>query len=110
MVISGMDDSIMQSDGLALAKAHRRFIADELTDSEEYLSDNILKEAFIEQFLESRETVSRIRREFDDDVTMFLVIENFEKNTVDNVTRIIYNGQMIDEYVKDWQTQISGYL
>jgi UDP-N-acetylglucosamine kinase len=65
---------------------------------------NIPKESFIDQFFGANETVSRIRREYDERVTVFLVKKDFEKNTVDEVVKIKPND-LIDDYIKERYTK-----
>lgn len=60
---------------------------------------NIPKAAFIESFLESRETISRIRKDFDDKVVIFLVKKNFETHNVEDIIEIMANGKQIDDYL-----------
>jgi len=60
---------------------------------------NIPKAAFIEQFLGSRETVSRLRKEFNEEVIIILVKKNFETNTVDDLLEI-KPGATIDDCFK----------
>jgi UDP-N-acetylglucosamine kinase len=60
---------------------------------------NIPKSAFIESFLESRDTVCRIRKDFDGRVVIFLVKKNFETHNVDDILEIIADGKQIDDYL-----------
>lgn len=66
---------------------------------------HIPKEIFIEQFLSSKETIDRIRKEFDEKVTVFLVKKNFENNTVEKIVEIKVGSPLIDEYTKDEYTK-----
>lgn len=61
---------------------------------------HIPKEAFIQQFLSSRETVDRIRKEFDERVVIFLVKKNFETHAVENVIEIESNRNQIEDYLE----------
>lgn len=60
---------------------------------------NIPKSAFIDSFLGARDTVERIRKEFGDEVVLFLVKKDFEKHTVENAEKIDQNGPQIDHYI-----------
>lgn len=60
---------------------------------------NIPKSAFIEQFLGAIKTVNRISIEVNDDVSIFLVKKDFEKNIVENLVKIP-NGMQIDDYIE----------
>lgn len=66
---------------------------------------NIPKKAFIEQFLGAKETVGRIRKEFNDDVTVFLVKKDYEKNTVEGFIEIKSAGQSVDDCIKERYTK-----
>ncbi len=66
---------------------------------------NIPKESFIEQFFGASETIKRIRSEYDERVTVFLVKKDFEKNTVDEMVKIEPNNRLIDEYIKERYTK-----
>ena len=72
---------------------------------EEVEGRNIPKESFIEQFFGARETVGHIRKNFGEDVIIFLVKKDFERNTVENVVEIKPAGQSIDEYIKERYTK-----
>ena len=65
---------------------------------------NIPKEKFITQFLGARETVNRIRKEFGDEVVIFLVEKNFETHQVEAVNTIEPTGPQIDDYLKERYT------
>jgi|SRR3989344_14255 len=60
---------------------------------------NIPKSAFIEQFLNSRETVNKVRKEYGDEVAIFLVKKDFEKNIVEELIEIKPDGRTIDDYL-----------
>lgn len=60
---------------------------------------NIPKVAFIDQFLNSHETVNRIRKEFGEEVRLVLVKKNFEKNTVEDLIEISPGERSIDDYL-----------
>ncbi len=66
---------------------------------------NIPKNKFIEQFFGAKETVVRLLGEFGEDVTIFLVKKDYEKNTVEKVVEIKKGGSSIDEYIKDKYTK-----
>lgn len=59
---------------------------------------NIPKSAFIEQFFGAMTTVNKISSETNDDVSIFLVKKDFEKNIVENLVKIP-NGMQIDDYI-----------
>ncbi|MEK9131411.1 MAG: zeta toxin family protein [Patescibacteria group bacterium] len=61
---------------------------------------HIPKDAFIEQFIGARETVERIRKEFDSRVVIFLVKKNFETHEVEEVIEIKPNDYPVDYYLK----------
>src|SRR3989338_2335343 len=50
---------------------------------------NIPKSAFVEQFLGARETIKKVLKDFNEDVTIFIVKKDFEKNIVERITKII---------------------
>ncbi len=60
---------------------------------------HIPKDVFIQQFLDSRETIDRIRKEFDDTVVISLVKKNFETHAVEDIIDITQNGPQIDHYL-----------
>lgn len=62
---------------------------------------NIPKSAFINGFLGARETVSRIRKDFGEEVGITLIRRNFEKDTVETVVpvTIAQTGKQIDDYI-----------
>lgn len=60
---------------------------------------NIPKSAFIERFLESRQTIDRIRKDFDERVVIFLVKKNFETHAVEDIVEIKADGPQIEHYV-----------
>ena len=61
---------------------------------------NIPKEAFIEQFLAARETVSRLLLEFGTTVNLFIVKKNFETNSVEDLVEI-QSVEQIDATIKE---------
>lgn len=66
---------------------------------------NIPKHVFVEQFLNSRETVNRIRKEFDDNVVIFLVKKNFETHAIEGIIEIKLSGKQIDDYLPKLYTK-----
>ena len=66
---------------------------------------NIPKSAFIDQFLEARETVDRVSKELKEKTQIFLVKEDFETNRVENIMRIGDKGSQIDDYILERYTQ-----
>jgi len=60
---------------------------------------NIPKDAFIERFLDSRRTIDRIRKDFDERVVIFLVKKNFETHAVEDIVEIKADGPQIEHYV-----------
>ena len=65
---------------------------------------NIPKSAFINQFINARETIERIHIEYGDKVILFLVRKNFEKNIVEEVVGIGQNDSF-DDYLKERYTK-----
>ncbi len=49
---------------------------------------NILKPAFIDQFLGAYDTINRIRKDFGKEVVIFLIKKDFEKNTVESLIEL----------------------
>jgi predicted ABC-type ATPase len=66
---------------------------------------NIPKDSFIEQFFGAKDTVGRVRKEFDERVTVFLVKKDFEKNTVDEMVKIQRDSPQIDEFINEQYTK-----
>lgn len=66
---------------------------------------NIPKDAFIEQFIQSRETIDRIRKDFGEEVLIFLVKKNFETSDVEQVITIKKDGKQIDDYLEKRYTR-----
>ncbi|MFH0951911.1 MAG: zeta toxin family protein [Patescibacteria group bacterium] len=62
----------------------------------------IPRTAFIEEFINARETVNKIRIKFSENVSIFLVKKNFETNAVDDFIKI---GGSIDEYIEKKYTR-----
>ncbi len=60
---------------------------------------NIPKNAFIERFLDSRQTIDRIRKDFDERVVIFLVKKNFETHVVEDIIEIKPDGPTIEHYL-----------
>ena len=59
----------------------------------------------LNNFFGAKETVVRLLGEFGEDVTIFLVKKDYEKNTVEKVVEIKKGGSSIDEYIKDKYTK-----
>lgn len=75
-------------------------VAWKFTEAREKLEGrNIPKSAFIDSFIESRETICRIRKDFDDKVVIFLVKKNFETHDVKEIIAIAQDGKQIDDYL-----------
>lgn len=70
---------------------------------------NIPKEAFIQQFFGAQETVGRLRKEFGEEVNIFMVKKDFEKNSVMEVVEIKPGGPSFDDYIKDRYTNSELY-
>lgn len=66
---------------------------------------NIPKSAFIEQFIQSRETIERVRKDFAGKVLIFLVKKNFETNAVEQVTALEKDSKHIDDYLEKRYTR-----
>jgi hypothetical protein len=60
---------------------------------------HIPKDAFIQQFIDSRETIDRIRKDFDDNIIISLVKKNFETHAVEDLIEIRQDGPQIEHYV-----------
>jgi predicted ABC-type ATPase len=60
---------------------------------------HIPKDAFIQQFIDSRETIDRIRKDFDSTVVIFLVKKNFETHAVEDLVEIRQDGPQIEDYL-----------
>ena len=59
---------------------------------------NIPKSVFIEQFINSRNTVEKIFEEFTGKVMLFIVKKNFKENT-EKTMRVREGGQEIDDFI-----------
>jgi predicted ABC-type ATPase len=59
---------------------------------------NIPRSAFIEQFIGARDVVEELRKKLGEELVLFLVRKNLEKNTVDKVVKIV-QGESIDRYL-----------
>ena len=66
---------------------------------------HIPKDIFIRHFLDSKETIDRIRREFDKRVSIFLVKKNFETHAVEDIIEIEPNAKQIDDYLEQRYTR-----
>jgi adenylylsulfate kinase-like enzyme len=60
---------------------------------------NIPKDVFVESFLESRQTIDRIRKNFNEKVVIFLVKKNFETHVVEDIIEIKPGGPTIEHYL-----------
>jgi UDP-N-acetylglucosamine kinase len=60
---------------------------------------NIPKDVFIEQFLNAREVIDLIRKDFGDRVSLFLVKKNFETHAVENIIEVTSDSKGIDNYL-----------
>lgn len=61
---------------------------------------NIPKDAFIERFLDSQRTIDRIRKDYNEQVVIFLVKKNFETHEVEDIVEIKVGGPQIEHYVE----------
>ena len=59
---------------------------------------NIPKSSFIDHFICSRETIRHIRNKYGEEVVMYLVEKNYEKNTVNQLIELL-PGEGIDQYL-----------
>ncbi|PIQ68423.1 MAG: Zeta toxin [Candidatus Taylorbacteria bacterium CG11_big_fil_rev_8_21_14_0_20_46_11] len=66
---------------------------------------NIPKDAFIEQFINAKETIDRIRKDFRKKIFIFLVKKNFETGEVEQVIDIQKNNKPIDDYFEKRYTR-----
>lgn len=60
---------------------------------------HIPKDAFIQQFIDSRETINRIRKDFDNYIVISLVKKNFETHAVEDLIEIKQDGPQIEDYL-----------
>lgn len=60
---------------------------------------NIPKDVFIEQFLETQNTINRIRKEFGSNVNILLVKKNFKNDNVEESGRVEPNVLDIADYI-----------
>jgi glutaredoxin-related protein len=65
---------------------------------------HIPKTAFIQQFLQARETVKNIRQAFDERVIIFLVKKNFETHRVEDVIQITPQNPSLDHHLPNSYT------
>lgn len=66
---------------------------------------NIPKEAFIEQFIGSRSTATKIFDEFKDKIMLFLVKKNFEDNSDESTYRITGGKEQFDRIIGEEYTE-----
>ena len=64
----------------------------------------IPRDAFIRQFLGARETIDKIRKEYADHVTIFLIQKDLETKIAEPF-KITQAGPQIDHYIKEQYTQ-----
>lgn|SRR3989338_7767786 len=77
-------------------------VAWEFTEKREKVEGrNIPKSAFIEQFFSARETVDKIRNQFDKHVSAYLVKKNFENNSVEGIIKLKPRVGTIDTYIPE---------
>ena len=65
---------------------------------------NIPKEAFIEQFINAKNSVKRLRQQFGNEVVIFLVKKDFLHDTAELI-KIEPNNRNLDEYLGDEYTR-----
>ncbi len=66
---------------------------------------NIPIDAFVRQFIAVREVVTRLREEFDDQLTIHLIQKNYLTNEVESSDVITKDGPGLDEYLPDRYTE-----
>lgn len=66
---------------------------------------NIPKDVFINQFIQVRETIDRIQKEFEEKISIFLVKKDYQTNQVESVNLIRPNSQELDEHLPDRYTK-----
>jgi len=66
---------------------------------------NIPKDAFINQFLDARGTINKIRQEFGEEVTIFFVKKDFETHAVEYIKEIRPGENGVDEYIGESYTK-----
>lgn len=71
---------------------------------EESEGRNIPKKFFIEQFFGARDVVNKIINKFTNNVTVYLVVKNFENHTID-IIKIHPGKAKIDDYIKERYTK-----
>ncbi len=105
--VKNINRSLSKSRGVLIFYVYQKpEVAWKFTQAREILEGrNIPKEAFIQQFIDSRETIRRIRETFDKKVYIFLVEKNFETNKVENITKIERGGKEIDDYLGEPYTK-----
>lgn len=81
-------------------------VAWKFTQAREVLEGrNIPKNAFIEQFINSRNTIEQIQNEFKGKVLVFLVKRNFETHEIEKVVALDDTTAQIDQYLEKRYTQ-----
>ncbi len=65
---------------------------------------NIPKSAFIEQFIGARKTIEDVRLKYGEEVVIYFVEKNYEKNTIEQFTEI-NTGQSVDQYISSIYTK-----
>jgi len=82
-------------------------IAWKFTEAREVLEGrNIPKASFIRQFIDSRNVVERVRKDFsDEELMIFIVKKNFETHKVDNIISYKQDSGDIDQYVAKRYTE-----
>lgn len=65
---------------------------------------HIPKEAFITQFMGARETIEKVIDTFGENIAVFLVTKDFEKNTLENIY-IVDKKSQIDQYIGEAYTE-----
>ncbi len=66
---------------------------------EEIEGRQIPRQAFIEEFVGAREAINAMLEKYNDNITVFLVVKDFEKNTVNDIIPILGGGVNVDEYL-----------
>jgi len=65
---------------------------------------NIPKYAFIEQFIGARETINHVRSKYGEEVIIYFVEKNYEKNNVKQFIKIKH-GLVVDQYISKIYTK-----
>lgn len=99
--IENINRSLSRSRQIIISYVYQNpFVAWKFTKARESKEGrNIPKEVFIRQFLSSRETVERIRKDFNDEIVISLVKKNVETHDVEYTVKLKQYGPHLDYYL-----------